>query len=213
MEFIKEEIIHYCEVHTTAETELLQQLSRETQARVLNPRMLSGHLQGQFLAMMSQLLQPEYILEIGTYTGYSALCLCEGLTAEGKLITIDSNDELETFSSTFFKASPFANKIEQKTGDALTIIPALAYTFDLVFIDADKEEYEQYFDLVIDKVRRGGIIIADNVLWSGHILKPAGMQDDETRAIHRFNEKINKDDRVSVCMLPLRDGLSIIRKK
>jgi caffeoyl-CoA O-methyltransferase len=213
MEFIAEEILKYCEDMSSPEADVLQQLNRDTYAKVLNPRMLSGHLQGRFLAMLSQMLQPKTILEIGTYTGYSALCLCEGLQPEGTLITIDINDELESFSKQYFSASKWASQIIQKTGNALEIIPLLPNTFDLVFIDADKEEYSRYYDLIIDKVRSGGIIIADNVLWSGHVLKPAEKQDLETRAIAAFNSKVRSDDRVSLTMLPIRDGLSLIRKK
>jgi caffeoyl-CoA O-methyltransferase len=213
MEFIAEEILKYCEDMSSPEAEVLQELNRDTYAKVLNPRMLSGHLQGRFLAMLSQMLQPKTILEIGTYTGYSALCLCEGLQPEGTLITIDINDELESFSKQYFSASKWASQIIQKTGNALEIIPLLPNTFDLVFIDADKEEYSRYYDLIIDKVRSGGIIIADNVLWSGHVLKPAEKQDLETRAIAAFNSKVRSDDRVSLTMLPIRDGLSLIRKK
>jgi caffeoyl-CoA O-methyltransferase len=214
MEFIAEEILKYCEDNEFARVGvLLQELNRDTYAKVLNPRMLSGHLQGRFLAMLSQMLQPKTILEIGTYTGYSALCLCEGLQPDGKLITIDINDELESFSKKYFSASKWASQIIQKTGNALEIIPLLPNTFDLVFIDADKEEYIRYYDLIIDKVRSGGIIIADNVLWSGHVLKPAEKQDLETRSIAAFNSKVRSDDRVSLTMLPIRDGLSLIRKK
>ena len=213
MEFIADEILKYCEDMSSPEAEVLQELNRETYAKVLNPRMLSGHLQGRFLAMLSQMLQPKTILEIGTYTGYSALCLCEGLQPEGTLITIDINDELESFSKKFFSASRWASQIIQRTGNALEIIPLLPNVFDLVFIDADKEEYSRYYDLIIDKVRLGGIIIADNVLWSGHVLKPAEKQDLETRAIAAFNSKVRSDDRVSLTMLPIRDGLSLIRKK
>lgn len=212
MEFISPEILHYCESHTNPESELLQQLNRDTYAKILNPRMLSGHLQGRFLAMMSQMLRPNNILEIGTYTGYSALCLCEGLRENGKLITIDINDELESFSSSFFKKSKYEKNIKALTGDALEIIPTIDIEFDLVFIDADKPSYSKYFDLVIDKMRSGGFIIADNVLWSGHILKPESEQDFDTKCLHQFNEKVKNDPRVAVTMLPVRDGVSLIRK-
>ncbi len=212
MEFISSEILNYCEAHTNPESELLQQLNRDTYAKILNPRMLSGHLQGRFLAMMSQMLRPTNILEIGTYTGYSALCLCEGLDADGKLITIDINDELESFSSHFFNKSKYEKNIEARVGDALQIIPTLDLEFDLVFIDADKPSYSKYFDLVIDKMKSGGIIIADNVLWSGHILKPESEQDFDTKCLHQFNEKVKNDPRVTVTMLPVRDGVSLIRK-
>jgi len=213
MEFINEQLIHYCQTHSEKESELLQSLSRDTYAKVLNPRMLSGHLQGRFLSTISRLVQPKYILEIGTYTGYSALCLSEGLQKGGKLITIDINDELEIFTKKYIDEAGQSENILQKTGDALQIIPMLDFTFDLVFIDADKLEYYQYFQLIIDKVRPGGIILADNVLWSGHVLEPLDQQDKETKALSDFNKKIAEDSRVHVFMLPLRDGISMIQKK
>lgn len=213
MEFINEQLIQYCQTHSEKESELLQSLSRDTYAKVLNPRMLSGHLQGRFLSTISRLVQPKYILEIGTYTGYSALCLSEGLQKGGKLITIDINDELEIFTKKYIDEAGQSENILQKTGDALQIIPTLDFTFDLVFIDADKLEYYQYFQLIIDKVRPGGIILADNVLWSGHVLEPLDQQDKETKALSDFNKKIAEDSRVHVFMLPLRDGISMIQKK
>jgi len=213
MEFINEQLIQYCQTHSEKESELLQSLSRDTYAKVLNPRMLSGHLQGRFLSTISRLVQPKYILEIGTYTGYSALCLSEGLQKGGKLITIDINDELENFTKKYIDQAGQSENILQKTGDALQIIPTLDFTFDLVFIDADKLEYYQYFQLIIDKVRPGGIILADNVLWSGHVLEPLDQQDKETKALSDFNKKIAEDSRVHVFMLPLRDGISMIQKK
>ncbi len=212
MDFISPAINLYCENHSTAEPELLQQLNRDTWAKVLNPRMLSGHLQGRFLSTISKMLRPDHILEIGTYTGYSALCLAEGLSPTGQLTTIDINDELESFSNGYFRKSTYSEKIIQRTGNALEIIPTLTQTFDLVFIDADKEHYSEYFDLTIDKVRSGGILLADNVLWSGHVLKPIEQQDHETRCLTNFNEKIRKDPRVTVTVLPIRDGLSLIIK-
>jgi len=213
MEFINEQLIQYCQTHSEKESELLQSLSRDTYAKVLNPRMLSGHLQGRFLSTISRLVQPKYILEIGTYTGYSALCLSEGLQKGGKLITIDINDELEIFTKKYIDQAGQSENILQKTGDALQIIPMLDFTFDLVLIDADKLEYYQYFQLIIDKVRPGGIILADNVLWSGHVLEPLDQQDKETKALSDFNKKIAEDSRVHVFMLPLRDGISMIQKK
>jgi len=213
MEFINEQLIQYCQTHSEKESELLQSLSRDTYAKVLNPRMLSGHLQGRFLSTISRLVQPKYILEIGTYTGYSALCLSEGLQKGGKLITIDINDELENFTKKYIDQAGQSENILQKTGDALQIIPMLDFTFDLVLIDADKLEYYQYFQLIIDKVRPGGIILADNVLWSGHVLEPLDQQDKETKALSDFNKKIAEDSRVHVFMLPLRDGISMIQKK
>ncbi|MBP7168389.1 MAG: O-methyltransferase [Bacteroidia bacterium] len=212
MDFISPAINLYCENHSTAEPELLQQLNRDTWAKVLNPRMLSGHLQGRFLSTISKMIRPDHILEIGTYTGYSALCLAEGLSRTGQLTTIDINDELESFSNVYFRKSTYSEKIIQRTGNALEIIPTLTQTFDLVFIDADKEHYSEYFDLTIDKVRSGGILLADNVLWSGHVLKPIEQQDHETRCLTNFNEKIRKDPRVTVTVLPIRDGLSLIIK-
>ncbi|MFN8153585.1 MAG: O-methyltransferase [Bacteroidia bacterium] len=213
MEFISEQLAAYCEAHTSPESDLLQQLNRETHAKVLNPRMLSGHLQGRFLAMISRLYRPQVILEIGTYTGYSALCLCEGLPSDGKLITIDINDELEEFAKRFFDASSYANNIVQHIGDARNIIPGLNITPDLVFIDADKENYPTYFQLVLPLLKKGGIILADNVLWSGHVLKPLERQDHETTQLTAFNEMVIQHPETEVIMLPVRDGLSIIRKK
>lgn len=213
MELISEQLAAYCNRHTSPESELLQRLNRETHAKVLNPRMLSGHLQGRLLAMISKMMQPSLILEIGTYTGYSALCLSEGLQPNGHLITIDINDELEDFARSFFDQSPYAENIRQVIGDATTIIPGLQEEPDLVFIDADKENYPIYFDLVFPKLKKGGIILADNVLWSGHVLKPDDKQDHETAQLTRFNEMVCKHPDAEVVMLPVRDGLSIIRKK
>jgi caffeoyl-CoA O-methyltransferase len=211
MEFIKEELLHYCEDHTQKESELLQQLNRETHLKIGSPRMLSGHLQGRVLSFLSTLLGPVCILEIGTYTGYSALCLAEGLRDNGKLITIDPNEETTHFAKQFIDRSPLKSKIELLTGQAQAIIPGLTHRFDLVFIDADKKNYGLYYDLVIDKVNPGGLIIADNVLWSGKVLNEA--KDEDTKAIQEFNRKINNDERVSNLLLPVRDGLMLMRKK
>jgi caffeoyl-CoA O-methyltransferase len=210
MDIINEALQRYSEQHTTAESVLLRSINRNTHANVLRPRMLSGHLQGRVLAMCSQMLAPSSILEIGTYTGYSALCLAEGLRTGGKLITIDVNEELADLVNTSFGASPFREQIDFRIGDARTIIPTLTETFDLVFIDADKENYSRYFDLVFDKVRPGGIILADNVLWSGKVIdaKP----DKDTVAILEFNRKIQEDNRVENVLLPIRDGIMMIRK-
>ncbi len=212
MDFLDAKISAYAENHSENEPELLQQLNRETYAKVLMPRMLSGHMQGRILSMFSHMVRPRRILEIGTYTGYSALCLAEGLTEDGLLYTIDINDELEPMSSKYFKASPYADRISVHVGNALEIIPKIQETFDLVFIDADKENYSNYFDMVWDLLRPGGIIIADNVLWSGHVLKDVSQMDDETTALHAFNEKIHADPRCKHVLMPVRDGLMVIMK-
>jgi caffeoyl-CoA O-methyltransferase len=210
MEFISEELQRYAELHTTPEDALLQRINRHTHANVLRSRMLSGHLQGRLLSMFSQMLRPKTILEIGTYTGYSALCLAEGLAPEGKLITIDVNEELEQQVRAFFSESAFKQKIDFRIGDARQIIPSITDTLDLVFIDADKENYSLYFDLVIDKVREGGLILADNVLWSGKVVEDK--PDKDTKAILEFNRKIQQDHRVENVLLPVRDGIMMIRK-
>lgn len=210
MEFIDENIQRYAEAHTTPESALLKRINRETHAQVLRPRMLSGHMQGRFLSMVSHMIQPKRILEIGTYTGYSALCMAEGLHADGKIITLDINEELETRVRGYFTESGFNAKIDYRVGDARTIIPTLNETFDLVFIDADKENYARYFDMVFDKVRVGGFLLADNVLWSGKVLQ--GDVDKDTKAIIDFNTKIQNDPRVENTLLPLRDGILTIRK-
>jgi len=212
MEFIPSDIDKYCLDHTTPENDLLSKLNRETHAKVLQSRMLSGHLQGRFLAMLSQMIQPGLILEIGTYTGYSALCLAEGLTEKGKIITIDVNEELEDFVRNFFQQSSLDQKIDFRVGNALEIIPTLTEPIDLVFIDADKLNYHRYYDIVFDKVRPGGYIIADNVLWSGKVSNPAA-KDKDTLAIRTFNDMVQNDTRVENILLPIRDGLLVLRKK
>ena len=212
MKFLAEEIEAYSVAHTEDESTLLKSLNRETHAHVLNPRMLSGHLQGRFLSMISRMIRPNRILEIGTYTGYSALCLCEGLNAGGKLITIDINEELETFTRRFFESSPFSDHIDYQIGKAIDIIPTLNETFDLVFIDADKINYQKYFDLCIEKVRTGGFLIADNVLWSGKVIQDDIKIDKDTQALLDFNKMVHEDDRVSNILLPIRDGLMILQK-
>lgn len=212
MEFIPSDIDKYCLAHTTPENDLLGKLNRETHAKVLQSRMLSGHLQGRFLAMLSQMIQPGLILEIGTYTGYSALCLAEGLTEKGKIITIDVNEELEDFVRNFFQQSALNQKIDFRLGNALEIIPGINEPIDLVFIDADKLNYQSYYDLVFDKVRKGGYIIADNVLWSGKVSNPAA-KDKDTLAMRAFNDMVHNDTRVENILLPIRDGLLVLRKK
>jgi predicted O-methyltransferase YrrM len=211
MEFLTDEIQRYVEHHTRDENNLLKRINRETHANMLMPRMLSGHLQGRFLSMISKLIRPKNILEIGTYTGYSAICLAEGLAAGGKLVTIDINEELENRVTGYFNDSGYREVIDFRIGDARKIIPTLKETFDMVFIDADKENYSLYFELVIDKIPSGGLILADNVLWSGKVLdeKP----DKDTKAIVEFNKKIQHDLRVENILLPLRDGVMMIRRK
>lgn len=204
------EITNYCERYSTEESGLLKKINRETHAKVLMPRMLSGHLQGRVLSMISRMCRPEIILEIGTYTGYSALCLAEGLSKNGKLITLDINEELEDRVRAYFKEANLDLQIDYRIGDARKIIPQLDFSFDLVFIDADKESYSTYFDLVIDKVPSGGFILADNVLWSGKVL--GAKPDKDTRAIMAFNQKVQDDKRVENVLLPIRDGIMIIQK-
>lgn len=200
----------YSEDHTTSENELLKKIDRDTHAKVMMPRMLSGHMQGRILSMISCMIKPAVILEIGTYTGYSALCFAEGLRPEGKLITIDINEELESRVRNYFEESPFNNQIDYRIGNALDIIPSLDVNFDLVFIDADKENYARYYDLVINRVPLGGYILADNVLWSGKVLDEK--TDKDTKAIQEFNLKIQEDPRVENVLLPVRDGILIMRK-
>ncbi|HIP37462.1 MAG TPA: O-methyltransferase [Crocinitomix sp.] len=212
MNFLPKDIENYTLKLTKNESDLLAKLNRETQIKMINPRMLSGHLQGRFLSLISQLKQPKTILEIGTYTGYSALCLAEGLQKEGKLITIDINEETAHFAQGFFNQSDYKSQIEIIVGEATKIIPTLPQSFDLVFIDADKKNYLTYFDLIIDKVPSNGLIIVDNVLWKGHILKPEEEMDANTKSIHQFNQKVNKDPRVENILLPIRDGLMLLRK-
>jgi predicted O-methyltransferase YrrM len=214
MDFLDENISNYAEHFTSPESELLGDLNRDTYANVLIPRMLSGHMQGRILSMISKMCQPKTILEVGTYTGYSALCLAEGLPEDGKLITIDINEELEDRILKFFNMSPKSNQIELKIGNAVDVIDSLSEEINLAFIDADKENYGTYYDLIIDRMPSGGVIIADNVLWSGKVLDSSIIKsDNETRALHEFNQKISSDERVENVLMPVRDGLMIIRKK
>lgn len=212
MEFLPKNIDDYACRHTQNENPLLSELNRETWAKVLIPRMLSGHLQGRTLSMFSKMIRPKVILEIGTYTGYSAICLAEGLGENGKLYTIDINEELETMSSSYFKKAGIKDKVKQYVGNALEIVPSINDSFDLVFIDADKENYSNYFDLVIDKMPIGGFIIADNVLWSGKVVEEIKENDSETKALINYNTKIHQSDRVENLLLPVRDGLMICQK-
>ena len=210
MEFIDEGIEEYARLHTEPENDLLKELVRETHAMVLQPRMLSGHLQGRFLSFIAKVYQPSLILEIGTYTGYSALCMAEGLKAGGCLITIDVNEELETFTRSFFDRSAYKEQIDYRIADAAHEIPAIEGPIDMVFIDADKRNYALYFDLVIDKMRPGGLILVDNVLWSGKIIEEAA-KDKSTQALRDFNTKVANDSRVEPLLLPIRDGLFLLR--
>lgn len=212
MEFLPKELDEYICQHSQKESPLLRELYRETWAKVLMPRMLSGHLQGRALSMLSKMISPKYVLEIGTFTGYSAICLCEGIKHGGKLITIDINEELENMANSYFKKAGVKDKIQHHIGNAIDIIPKLGYDFDLVFIDADKENYSEYFDLVIDKMPIGGFIVADNVLWSGKVIKDNDSKDQETIAIKEFNHKVQNEERVENVLFPIRDGLMICRK-
>jgi caffeoyl-CoA O-methyltransferase len=210
MEFIDEGIEEYARQHTEPENDLLKELVRETHAMVLQPRMLSGHLQGRFLSFIAKVYQPSLILEIGTYTGYSALCLAEGLNPTGRLITIDVNEELESFTRSFFNRSAYRDQIDYRIADAAVEIPTLDGPIDLVFIDADKRNYALYFDLVISKMRSGGLILVDNVLWSGKIIEETA-KDKSTEALRDFNTKVVNDPRVEPLLLPIRDGLFLLR--
>ena len=210
--FIEDNILNYSISKSEKESKLLNDLYRETYLKVLNPRMISGHYQGRILSFISKIMSPKKILEIGTYTGYSAICLCEGLDKDGVLHTIDNNKELIEIQNKYFKKANLTNKIVQHSGDAKSIIPSLYEEFDIVFIDADKESYPEYYDLIINKVSSGGIIIADNILWSGKILEKVEKDDQATKSIIEFNNKVNQDDRVKNIILPIRDGLNIVRK-
>ena len=212
MNFLEDKIEDYSFSHTSNESELLNKIARETHLEVLRPRMLSGHFQGRLLSMFSNMIKPKRILEIGTYTGYSALCLAEGLMDDGKLFTIDINEELEDRVRQYFKESEFNDKIRFLIGDAVSIIPGLNEIWDLVFIDADKKNYTAYFDLVISAVKPGGYIIADNVLWSGKVIDDQ-CNDEDTTALRNFNNTLMSDSRLELILLPLRDGLMVARKK
>jgi caffeoyl-CoA O-methyltransferase len=213
MEFIDPALLKYCEDHSSQEDYLLKKITRETQAKVMMPRMISGHLQGKMLELFTKMQHPKTILEIGTYTGYSGICMARGLGKGGKLITLDINDELEKMVRGFFEESGLADKIDYRLGNAIEIIPTLSGPFDMVFIDADKSNYAKYYDLIIDKVNPGGIILADNVLWSGKILVEKGKKiDKDTQAILDFNAMIQNDPRVENALLPIRDGVMMARK-
>lgn len=213
MSFISEDLDNYITDHSEDEPQLLQELSRETHQKILLPRMLSGHYQGRLLSVISKMINPKYILEIGTYTGYSALCLAEGLQKDGELHTIDINEELVDFQRKYFDKSDYGKQIHQHLGNALDIIPQFKMNFDLVFIDADKENYSHYFELVIDKLNPGGIILSDNVLWSGKVIETLKKDDKSTEALIIYNKLLKEDDRIETIILPIRDGLTLSRKK
>ena len=212
MNFIEERVEEYSMLHTTKESELLNKIDRETHLEVLRPRMLSGHFQGRILSMLSKMISPYRILEIGTYTRYSAICLAEGLTEDGKLYTIDINEELEDRVRQYFLESKYNQQIDLIIGDALNLIPRLNESWDIVFIDADKKNYTKYFNMVVASVKSGGYIIADNVLWSGKVVEKDHL-DEDTLALRVFNDTLSKDPRFEVVLLPVRDGLLIARKK
>ena len=203
----------YIREHSTPEDEVLEELYRQTHLYVVNPNMISGHIQGKFLEMLSHMIQPSQILEIGTYTGYSAICLARGLKSGGQLHTIEINDELQEMITHYLTLADVNDRVTLHTGRAQEIIPSLRGTFDLVFIDGDKREYCEYFDLIFDKVRKGGFIIADNVLWGGKVESAEALKDPQTKGVVMFNEKMRNDQRVEKIVLSLRDGLMIIRKK
>jgi caffeoyl-CoA O-methyltransferase len=211
MNFLPEKIDEYVVNNSQKEPQILQELTKETWQRVLNPRMLSGAFQGRILSMISKIINPKFILEIGTYTGYSAICIAEGISNEATIDTIDKNEELEDIQNKYFKKSGFRDQIKQHIGNALEIIPTLNKKFDLVFIDADKSNYCNYFNLVIGKMKKGGIILSDNVLWSGKVVEKLDKKDIDTKALLEYNRLLNSDPRVETVLLPIRDGLSISR--
>ena len=211
MHFISQELEDYIEQHSQKEPELLAALNKETYQKILLPRMLSGHFQGRVLSMLSKLIRPVNILEIGTYTGYSVLCLCEGMQDTGALHTIDNKEELVDFQRKYFDKSPWGSQIIQHLGEAVDIIPSLDLKFDLVFIDADKENYINYFELIVPKMNKGGIILSDNVLWSGKVLEPLHPNDLSTKILVDYNQLLKNDPRVETVLLPIRDGLTVSR--
>jgi len=213
MNFLPENLDQYVVAHSQDEPKILQELSRETWQKVLNPRMLSGAFQGRVLSMISKLIQPKNVLEIGTYTGYSALCIAEGLQEQGIIHTLDKNEELENLQNKYFEKSGYRHQIEQHFGNALEIIPRLNVAFDLVFIDADKSNYPNYFNLIINKMNKGGVILSDNVLWSGKVVEKLDPKDVDTKALLEYNKLLVTDERVETVLLPIRDGLTISRVK
>lgn len=211
MHFISEDLENYVANHSENEPELLARLNKETHQKILQPRMLSGHFQGRVLSVLSKLIRPKNILEIGTYTGYAALCLAEGLTEDGELDTIDNNEELVDFQRKYFDQSPWTNQIHQHLGNALDIIPTLNKKFDLVFIDADKENYINYFHMIVPLMNKGGVILSDNVLWSGKVLEEVKANDKSTKILLEYNQLLKDDSRVETVLLPIRDGLTVSR--
>jgi predicted O-methyltransferase YrrM len=211
MHFLSDELDTYVTKHSENEPELLAQLNKETHQKILQPRMLSGHFQGRVLSMLSKIINPTNILEVGTYTGYATLCLAEGLAENGVIDTLDIEEELVDFQRKYFDRSPWANQIIQHLGDALEIIPTLNKKYDLVFIDADKENYINYFHLIIPLMNKGGIILSDNVLWSGKVLEEVKPNDITTKIILEYNQLLKDDDRVETVLLPIRDGLTVSR--
>ena len=211
MNFLPKKIDDYSVFHSQKEPQILQELTRETWQKVVNPRMLSGAFQGRVLSMISKLIQPKNILEIGTYTGYSAICIAEGLQEHSSIDTIDKNEELADLQNKYFEKSGFRNKITQHVGLALEIIPTIHKKFDLVFIDADKSNYSNYFHLIIDKMNKGGVILSDNVLWSGKVVEKLDPKDQDTKALLEYNILLNTDKRIETVLLPIRDGLTISR--
>lgn len=207
-----DEIEDYILAHSDAEGELLRKLNRDTHVNMLRPRMLSGHLQGRILKMLCRMISPKYVLELGTFTGYSALCMAEGMEDDSELHTVEADDEVEDFTRSYFERSPYKDRIYFHIGDAMEVVPSIDRIFDMVFIDADKRHYIDYYHLVFDKVKPGGFILADNTLWDGKVIDSKA-HDPQTKGILRFNDLVATDDRVEKVILPLRDGLTLIRKK
>jgi predicted O-methyltransferase YrrM len=212
MQITSEQIESYCEAHTSIESDLLHRLNRETHIKMMNPRMLSGAVQGKFLSMISKMIQPVNVLEIGTFTGYAALCLAEGLQENGELHTIELDEELEEIITKYFNLSAHKENLHLHVGNALEIIPALNKTWDLVFMDAEKEEYLKYYEMVLPSVRKGGSILVDNVLWNGKVTEKVADKDTDTQTIMEFNDFIQNDPRVENVLLPVRDGILLIEK-
>lgn len=211
MHFLSSVLEQYIADHSQSEPEILQKLTRETHLKVLRPRMITGHFQGRVLSLLSKIINPKNILEIGTYTGYSAICLAEGLQNDGTLHTIDINEELNNMQRRFFRESGYGDRIIQHTGDALKIIPTLEVVFDLIFIDAEKTSYDNYFEACIKKCRPGSVILSDNVLWSGKVIEPLSPKDKATKILLDYNKKLKDDPRVETVLLPIRDGLTLSR--